>query len=63
MKPRTIADALIAKHGVNAAYTKVRARTRYNLMRSLDNATVHRAIFWMLVGQMVQKVGNARAWT
>ena len=62
MKPRTIADALIAKYGVSYARGLAHGRMRLALY-SIESAKVHRAIVWMLIGQMIDKVGTARNWT
>lgn len=63
MKPRTIADALIAKHGPRTAHAKVKDRTFRHLYVSRDTYAIHRAVFWIVVGQMVEKVGNSAGWT
>ena len=59
MKPRTIADALIAKHGTTRAHFKVKGR----MARSL-NFKMARGLWltWMLVGQAIERIGNAEGW-
>jgi len=73
VKPRTIADKLIAKYGVSYARGLAHGRMRLNLYgfrhangmprRTLDSGTCHKAIVWMLIGQAIDKVGTARNWT
>jgi hypothetical protein len=69
VKPRTIADALIAKHGLRPAHWKVRGRTLRHLYvtpmvggRLPTTSEVQRATFWIVVGQMIEKVGNSAGW-
>ena len=73
MKARAIADALIAKYGVSYARGLAHGRMRLNLYgmrhangtlrRHLDSSTVHKAIVWMTVGQLIDKVGTTQGWT
>ena len=72
MKPATIATKLVAKYGASYARGLAHGRMRLNLAGlrrsngtprpTLDHATVHRAIVWMTVGQLIDKVGNAEVW-
>jgi hypothetical protein len=69
VKPRTIADALLAKHGPRTAHWKVRGRTLRHLYvqpmlghRDPTTSEVQRATFWIVVGQMIEKVGNSAGW-
>jgi hypothetical protein len=72
MKPSTIATKLVAKYGASYASNLARERMRLNLSgvyrangtprQTLDHSTVHRAIVWMTVGQLIDKVGNAEGW-
>ena len=63
MKPRTIADRLIAKYGTSYARGLAHGRMRLNLYATLDSTKVHRAIVWMTIGQMIDKVGTTEGWT
>tara|TARA_R110000868_G_scaffold411189_1_gene702195 strand:+ start:1001 stop:1195 length:195 start_codon:yes stop_codon:yes gene_type:complete len=64
MKPRTIADKLIAKYGVSYARGLAHGRMRLALYSGPnDHSHVHRGIFWMLIGQMIDKVGTTQGWT
>jgi hypothetical protein len=72
MKPSTIATKLVAKYGASYARGLAHGRMRLALYgtrtalgtprRHLDSSTVHRAIVWMTVGQLIDKVGNAAVW-
>lgn len=62
MKPATIATKLVAKYGTRTAHQLARGRMRLNLYATLDNSSVHRAIVWMTVGQLIDKIGVAEGW-
>jgi hypothetical protein len=72
MKPSTIATKLVAKYGASYASNLARERMRLHFVglrrtngtprQTLDHSTVHRAIVWMTVGQLIDKVGNAAVW-
>lgn len=72
MKPATIATKLVAKYGTAYARGLAHGRMRLSLYgmrhangtlrRHLDSSTVHRAIVWMTVGQLIDKVGVAEGW-
>ena len=64
MQAKTIATKLVAKYGVRRAHNSVLGRMRRYLYRGpLDGSGIHRAITWMVVGQLIEKVGNAQGWT
>jgi hypothetical protein len=35
---------------------------KLNLYATLDSTKIHRAIVWMTVGPLIDKVGNAAGW-
>jgi hypothetical protein len=62
VKPATIATKLVAKYGASYARGLAHGRMKLNLYATLDSTKIHRAIVWMTVGQLIDKVGNAAVW-
>lgn len=62
MQAKTIATKLVAKYGASYARNLAHGRMKLNLYATLDSTKIHRAIVWMTVGQLIDKVGNAKGW-
>jgi hypothetical protein len=62
MQAKTIATKLVAKYGASYARNLAHGRMKLNLYATLDSTKIHRAIVWMTVGQLIDKIGNAKGW-
>ena len=62
MQAKTIATKLVAKYGASYARGLAHGRMKLNLYATLDSTKIHRAIVWMTVGQLIDKIGNAKGW-